>query len=77
MSTRKKRFIFLLSYSTKKYKITSMYEQREIFRVYIELCKHVSRPISDQNSQMLYYKYHKKHGFRNEHEIQSWPVNYA
>ena len=34
-----------------------MDERREIFRVYIELCKHVSQPISDQNSQMLYYKF--------------------
>ena len=32
-----------------------MDERREIFRVYIELCKHGSQPISDQNSQMLYY----------------------
>ena len=33
-----------------------MDERRKIFRVYIELCKHDSQPISDQNSQMLYYK---------------------
>ena len=33
-------FIFLLKYSTRKYKMTSMDERREIFRVYIELCKH-------------------------------------
>ena len=32
-----------------------MDERREIFRVYIELCKRGSQPISDQNSQMLYY----------------------
>ena len=32
-----------------------MDERREIFRVYIELCKHGSQPISDQNSQMLCY----------------------
>ena len=41
----------------KKYRITSMDERREIFRVYIELCKHGSQPVSVQNPQMLYYKY--------------------
>ena len=33
-----------------------MDERREIVRVYIELCKNGSQPISDQNSQMLYYE---------------------
>ena len=37
---RKKCFIYI--YNTKKYKINSMYERREIFHVYIELCKHGS-----------------------------------
>ena len=34
-------------------------EWREIFRVDIELYKHGSLPISDQNLQMLYYKVYK------------------
>ena len=34
-----------------------MDERREIFRVYLELCKYGSRPIKDRNSQMLYYRY--------------------
>ena len=34
-----------------------MDERRKIFGVHIELCKHGSQPISDQNSQMIYYKY--------------------
>ena len=33
---------FFYNIAQKKYKITSMDEQREIFRVYIELCKHGS-----------------------------------
>ena len=46
---------FFYNIAQKKYKITSMDERREIFCVYIELCKHGSQPINDQNSQMLYY----------------------
>ena len=34
-----------------------MDERREIFRVYIELSKHGSQPISVQNPQRLYHKY--------------------
>ena len=33
---------FFYNIAQKKYKITSMDERREIFRVYIELCKHGS-----------------------------------
>ena len=35
-------FIYFIVWRKKKYKITSMDERREIFRVYIELCKHGS-----------------------------------
>ena len=50
----------------KKYKITSTSDQWEISRVYIELCKHGSCPISVQNSQMLYYKsIYDPHGHRH------------
>ena len=50
-----KKVLYFFYKIAKKYKITSIDERREIFRVYIEFCKHGSQPISDQNSQMLYY----------------------
>ena len=45
-----------------------MDERREIFRVYIKLCKHGSSPISVRNSQRIDYKqlYQHECNWKNE-----------